>query len=211
MRLNIFHNHEIFLPPPWFLPEFYFIVTEPECLVIIRMNPEMSRHVTSRLPPLDHGNYIVNEILFQDTVCRVLPVLPDPVEEGAELAPGNVQPGPEPLPRPALGRVSHIHVETLVQVPDQRRPEVRQQCDHVLMRGLLRDAGGRGRVKAALRGVRGHQDLGDGDPELSSHSWSECVTGLHYTPHTSPDSVPAQPLLSLPSLNSPVMQVARSG
>ena len=56
----------------------------------------------------------------------LLPVFPDPVEEGAESALGNVHPGPEPLPRPALCRGPDTHVTTLVQIPEQRHSDQRR-------------------------------------------------------------------------------------
>ena len=53
----------------------------------------------------------------------LLPVLPDPVKEGAEAAPGDGDPGPQPLARPALSRGPDKHVATLIQVAEQRPPE----------------------------------------------------------------------------------------
>ena len=63
-----------------------------------------------------------------------------------------------------------------------------------------------------LGSVRDHGDLGDRDPELSSHALEKdffMIRLIYVT--SSPESVPWRPLLSRPSLKSPVMAVTRSG
>ena len=139
----------------------------------------------------------------------LLPVIPDPVKEGAEAAPGEGDPGPQPLARPALSRGSDKHVATLIQVPEQRPPE-QWRVTSERLGTLTQRCGRRWTGQSRSRGSQGAQRPREqGSPTLSSRLAENisCVMSRLL----SPESVPCLPLLSLPSLKSPVMAVTRSG